>query len=393
MKTLVLIALIGGLQAATRQEAAELMKQASSLYIQSRFTEAEPVYRQALAAWTEIGPEASHDRALAMRDLGSLLRALGQYDESETLLQQSLRDLPSPSEQVRVLWNLATLYRSRGQYDQAERYALRAIENADGPDQRGPRLVLASIYIEQRRYPEAMPILLDLENNSSEPVLVAIYNDLAAIALATGKYTTAAEYSRKALKAGSNSLGPNHPAIAAAWNNLGQAYRLDEHYLDAERAYRQSIAASERAFGPAHPNTAKVMMNLAALYHQREREAGAEDLYSRAASILEAAYGKQYPAAVVARNELADVLRAERRYSESARLGNDTLQILERTLHADDPRVKDALANRAHLLQETGHKKEAAQLITRIQGTRDATASGIVVPGGAGRTTDALLAQ
>jgi tetratricopeptide (TPR) repeat protein len=394
VKAVLLIALIGGLQAATRQDAAELTKQANQLYVQSLYTEAEPVYRRALEAWTELGPDSIQERAIAMRDLGTLLRAVGRFDESETLLKQSLHDLQSRPERVRALWNLATLYRLRGEYEEAERYARLSIETAEGEEQRGPKLVLASIYIEQRRYPEAIPILLDLEKTAGEATLAAIYNDLATIWLARGEYPNAAGYSRKAVDAGCRALGPNHPAVAAAWNTLGQAFRFQGRYLDAETSYRESIAAWEKAFGPANANSAKVMMNLAALYHQRDREAGAENLYVRAASILETRYGKQYPTVLVARNELADVLRAERRYTESAKLGNATLQLLEQTLPWDDPRLTDALVNHAKLLRDTGHRREAAQLFSRVQETQHAAAvPQTAVPPGAGRTTGALLAR
>src|SRR5690242_10298756 len=136
-----------------------------------------------------------------MRDLGTLLRAVGRFDESETLLKQSLHDLQSRPERVRALWNLATLYRLRGEYDEAERYARISIETAEGEEQRAPRLVLASIFIEQRRYPEAIPILLDLEKTAGEATLAAIYNDLGTIWLARGEYPNAASYSRKAVDA------------------------------------------------------------------------------------------------------------------------------------------------------------------------------------------------
>src|SRR5262249_33252064 len=150
---------------------------------------------------------------------------------------------------------------------------------------------LASIHTEQHRYVEAEQILTWAEEGADDVLRVAIYNNYTAIALTTGKYSRAEEFSRKAIEAAQRSLPAQHPALAAAWNNLGQARRFQGDYLEAEHAYRESMERWERTVGPAHPSAARVMINLAALYHERGRETGAETLYRNAAAILETAFG------------------------------------------------------------------------------------------------------
>src|SRR5262249_49600144 len=179
----------------------------------------------------------------------------------------------------RALWNLATLHRSRGELSKAESCALRAAEMVEGADLVAPRMVLASIYTEQHRYSEAEQILQWAEPGADEALRVAIYNNLAAISLTTGKFSRAEQFARQAIDAARHSLPERHPALAAAWNSRGQPCRFQLNYLDAERAYREAIALWQQDVGASHPNVARTMMNLAALYHERGRESGAETLY------------------------------------------------------------------------------------------------------------------
>lgn len=58
--------------------ARDLSRQATDLYNQARYAEAEPLFRRALEAWTRLGPEAALERAIDMRNLGSLLRVRGR---------------------------------------------------------------------------------------------------------------------------------------------------------------------------------------------------------------------------------------------------------------------------------------------------------------------------
>ncbi len=273
----ILIAAVAG-RAATSGEAAQLTAQAERLYLQSRYTEAEPVFRMAVDAWTALGPNARRNRALAMSDLGSLLRALGRYSEAEPMLAEALRDLEPGADASRTLWNLATLYRCRGELSKAESYAIRAVEMVEGPDRVAPKLVLASVYTAQHRYPEAQEILAWAAQGAGDALRVGIDNNLSLIALATGDYSRAEQFAREGIELARTALPEQHPAIA------------------------------------------KLKMNLGALYHLRGREHGAEILFREAAAIIDSACGPDHPLALAARKELVAVLRAERRFTEAAAL-------------------------------------------------------------------------
>ncbi len=347
-------------QGPDQSAAKEISDHARQLYDQARYTEAEPLYRQAVEAWGRVGPEAAQDRAIDLRNLGSSLRALGRYPESERALTESLHELEITSadsmEVERALFNLAALYRVEGDLSQAECFGLRAARLIEArndlptSERQGPGLILASVYLEQRRFGEAESLLKAALEGGDGAIAVAAYNGLAVAAIARGNLAQAEEFSRQALHFAALALPAGHPAVAAAWNNLAQSCRFQGKYLEAEGAYRKALATWEETLGTSHPFVAQGLMNLGGFYHERGREAGAEALYLRAAGILEERFGKDDPRALAARNEVAEILRAERRYSESERLSRSTLAALRKALSPDDPRVLRAQSNYARLL-------------------------------------------
>ncbi|MBZ5620243.1 MAG: tetratricopeptide repeat protein [Acidobacteriia bacterium] len=344
---------------AAPETARELSDRAEQLYTQARYAEAEPLFRQALEAWDGLGPEAAQDRAIERRNLGALLRATGRYQEAEPLLAESLRELEAtraePMQVERALFNLAALYRAEGDLSKAESFALRAgglvEKRADIPDpeRQGPPLMLASIYLEERRFTDAEALLNSALKAADGAIAVAAYDGLATVEIARDNFAQAEAFAQQALYFARLALPAGHPAMAATWNNLAQACRFQGKYMEAEKDYRLAIGVWEDSLGPSHPHVAEGLMNLAAFYHERGREAGAEDLYDRAAGILDRTFGKNDPRTLAARNELAEVLRAERRYTESEKLGRATLAALEKALRPDDPRVLRARSNYARL--------------------------------------------
>jgi len=233
---------------------------------------------------------------------------------------------------VQARRNLAALYWSAGDLRKAEETALRADD----------RHILASVYLAERRYPEAVRLLLASLKTDDERTAVAAYGNLAAAALGMNQIAKAEDYARHAVALSRRALPERDPGRAVALNNLAQACRFSGEYLEAERDYREALAIWEMALGPNHPDVGRGLMNLGALYHERGREAGAEQLYLRAIEILKNA---DPVLTLTARNELADVYRAQLRYTESRRLARATLCELEAALPAGDPRVERARRN------------------------------------------------
>lgn len=84
---------------------------------QSRFAEAEPLYREALRLRRAALPAGHLDIAAGLNDLGELLRQEGQLDEAEAVYRESLQifraSLPADHPTIaRSLNNLAMLLRA-----------------------------------------------------------------------------------------------------------------------------------------------------------------------------------------------------------------------------------------------------------------------------------------
>src|SRR5262249_17024051 len=149
-------------------------------------------------------------------------------------------------------------------------YALRAAnlieKRIDIPEaeRQAPRVVLASVYLDQRRYAEAEAQLNASLEGADGPIAVAAYNGLATIPMSRLQFGQAEEFARKALYFGKAALPAGHPAIASAWNSLAQAARFQEHYLEAEKSYRMALSVWEESLGQSHPMVAQGLMNLGA---------------------------------------------------------------------------------------------------------------------------------
>jgi tetratricopeptide (TPR) repeat protein len=334
-------------------------------YSAARYREAEAGFRQAVDAWGAAGPRFVRDRAIAVLNLGTVVRIQGRHAEAQALLTEALLDLEKTSgrdslDAGRAASALAAHYQASGRPAEAENLAGRACrilardQGASESDRSDAAVVLASVYIEQNRGAAAGELLTELLGRGENRLVLRAYNDLAAIAIRRGDLATAESLLGRALDMASRVLPEVHPLRAAALNNVAQVRRFQERYLEAEQSYREALAIWEKALGPRHPDTARGMLNLAALHHERGREKPAEELYRRAAAIFSEAYGEDHELALIARAELAEVLRAERRYSESKRLSLSALPALETRLGASDPRVVRATENYRRLMLEVG---------------------------------------
>ena len=139
----------------------------ASLYrVQGRYSEAEPLYKRALAARERVlGPE--HPLTLrSMHNLSTLYQAQGRYSEAELLLKRALaareRVLgPEHPETLRAVGSLGSLYHFQGRYGEAEplyKRALAARERVLGPEH--PETLasvssLGALYYEQQDWARA----------------------------------------------------------------------------------------------------------------------------------------------------------------------------------------------------------------------------------------------
>jgi len=326
------------------------------------------------AGWAMCGPALGAGSAaptpdpVELNNQGVEMAAQARYAEAEEFYRQALdRMAASDADTGHVLNNLGALYLAKGDTAKAESCALRAGGMLGETDRNGNRILLAAIYVEERRFAEARTLAEPALPGASGQTAFALIANLAAAALGEEKLQDAEDFCRRALEIAATVLPPNHPGVASVWNNLGQAYRFQKRYLEAETSYRKAIEIWTAARGPEHPLVARGLLNLAAFEHERGRERAAEELYGRAAGILGLAIGTDALQTLIARNELGEVLRAESRYVASEQWSRATLPAIRKLLPENDPRVLRALANYARLLASTKRQSDANALWTHIR--------------------------
>jgi tetratricopeptide (TPR) repeat protein len=382
----ILVGLVAALLAhAGLGDGIELNSKGLESYRAGQYREAEAWYRQAIEAFA---PDQQLARALAKENLGVALRSQGRLAEARELLEDSVKEVQDIAgvdslESAQAMSNLAAAYWSGSELSKAAELAARAEAiYAASPQARvferaNNRQILASVYLGQRRYRDAVNLLRDSLEFGGDRMKMTSYGNLAAASIGLSEMAEAEAYARRGVELADRALPEGHPYRAILLNNLAQAYRFNGKYMEAEKCYREALQVWEKRLGPDHPDVGRGLMNLAAFYHERGREAGAEQLYLRAAAILEQT---EPVLTLVVRNELADVFRAQLRYTEAEKLARGTLRQLEGALSSDDPRLLRAWTNWAKLLSETpptrgsgqGHRTNRAAHRSRNQRDRKA---------------------
>jgi tetratricopeptide (TPR) repeat protein len=262
--------------------AADLTNYGVLLRKKGDLTQAERLYRQALAIQQKGLPPDDPAFADTLNNLGALLNLEGRYDEAEPLLRRALaideKTLGPDDPQVATdLTNLASLLQNKGNKTSAEsmyRRALAIDEKALGPN-----------------HPE---VARDL-------------NNLAQLIEQRGDHALAESLYRRALAINEQALGPDHPEVATDLNNLALLLHHEGKLEESEKLYRQALAIDEKTLGPDHLDVARDLNNLGSLLQDQRKYAEAEGMYRRAIAIDDKALGTDHPITKGIRGNLASL--------------------------------------------------------------------------------------
>ena len=237
---------------------------------QGRYSEAEPLFLQALEIDRRALREDHPFLAYHLNNLARLYQFQGRYSEAEPLFLQSVEiDRRSLSEdQPRLatsLNNLAGLYASQGRYSEAEPLSLQALE------------------IDRRSLPE------------DHPSLATSLNNLAELYRSQGRYSEAEPLYLQALEIVKRSLPEDHPSLATSLNNLATLYYCQGRYSEAELLCLQALDIDRRSLPEDHPSLAMDLNNLAILYRSQGRYSEAETLCLQAVEILRSKLPENHP--------------------------------------------------------------------------------------------------
>jgi tetratricopeptide (TPR) repeat protein len=268
-------------EAGIAEPTARLLSQLASLsYANSRYADAEPLYRRALAI-DEARREPDHPEvATDLNNLASLLRTTNRLAEAEPLYRRALAILekslgPDHPSVASNLNNLAGLFQATNRLAEAEplyRRALAIVETSLGPD---------------------------------HPQVATGLNNLAGLLETTNRLAEAEPPYRRALAIDQASYGPDHPTVATDLNNLAGLLQATNRLGEAEPLYRRALTIDETSLGPDHPTVGIRLNNLAELLKDTNRLDEARPLYRRALAINEASLGRDHPRTLTARENLA----------------------------------------------------------------------------------------
>ncbi len=246
---------------------------------QGRYSEAEPLYQQAIEIVKIALPENHPSLATDLNNLANLYRFQGRYSEAEPLYQQAIEivkiALPENHPFLATdLNNLAGLYKSQGRYSEAETLYQQAIE------------------IDKISLPE------------NHPSLASGLNNLAELYRSQGRYSEAEPLYQQAIEIVKIALPENHPSLATHLDNLALLYDSQGRYSEAEPLYQQAIEIDKIALPENHPSLATHLDNLAVLYESQGRYSEAEPLYLQVLDIQEKRLGAEHPDTIKVRENL-----------------------------------------------------------------------------------------
>jgi len=353
------------------------------LHCLARYTEAEPLMREALSLWENVLAPDHPSIALALNDLAQLFQTTNRHAEAEPLMRRALKiDEDSygphhPKVAIR-LSNLALLLNTTNRHSEAEplmRRALTIDEQCYGPDH--PNLAirlnnLAQLFKATNRLAEAEPFMrraLKIDEDSygpNHPHVAVSLNNLAQWLKATNRLTEAEPLMRRALAIDEQSYGPDHPDVGTDLNNLANLLATTNRLAEAEPLMRRALMIDEQCYGPDHPNLAIRLNNLAQLFADTNRHSEAEPLMRRALAIDERSYGPDHPDVAICLNNLALLLKATNRLAEAEPLYRRALAIDEKSYGPDHPNVGIRLNNLAQVLQATNRLTEAEPPMRRV---------------------------
>ncbi len=346
---------------------------------QGRYSEAEPLYRRALAIREKVLGAEHPDTAASLNDLAAVLEARGRYGEAEPLHRRALAidekvlgaEHPNTAAS---LSNLAKVLDDQGRYGEVEPLLRRALAidekvlGAEHPSTAASLNNLSLVLQVQGRYGEAELLVrhaLAIDEKvlgAEHPRTAVCLNSLAGILKFQGRYGEAEPLFRRALAIHEKVLGAEHPYTALSLNNLAGVLQNQGRYGEAEPLLRRALAIQEKAMGAEHPDTVGSLNNVALVLEVQGQSGEAESLFRRALASWKNVLGAEN---AVSLNNLAAVLHDQGRYGEAEPLYRRALAIWENVSGAENPDTALSLNNLAMVLQDQGRYGEAEPLYRR----------------------------
>ena len=311
--------------------------------------------------------------------IGRMHRVLGNYDEAEKLLQQSLETNTklngvTHADIANVYFELGLLHRIQGHYSDADSMFAKAVGQYEALlDTNNPTLL-------QTRSHQARSFSLAGDHERAEPILKATLEKqiqvlgrdhldvaqtstyLARVFRSTAQYEEAELLYREALRIQRELLGTEHTQTAGSINNLALNLRNQGQYEEAETMLREAVTIQKKLRGDVHLEVASIINNLARTLTLTAQYDEAEELHREALTIRRQILGEEHVSVASVIDNLASVLRRKGAFEEAETYYREGLDMRRKLLGDTHPAVAISLNNLGLQMQQMERHEEALDL-------------------------------
>jgi tetratricopeptide (TPR) repeat protein len=249
----------------------------AGLETEHKLREIAPLLREAVELTRDESGAESREYVAVLNELGSLSRTLKELDDSELRFREAARIEARvrgrTADYATCINNLAGTYRLKGDYDTAQSLFEEALEIYEAEVGREHFVYLSAlnnlglVYQDLKRFDDAerlhLQALAVLEKSGKRDTTFATtLNNLASVAMATGRYADAQNFLWQTLDLYKDKTGTSSVLYLTALNNLAAASFMAGDYPEAEARYVEAAASMERILGPDHPDTLRAQQNL-----------------------------------------------------------------------------------------------------------------------------------
>ena len=348
-----------------------------------RYSDAEPLLRQAkTASEATVGPR-HHVTLAAANTLAHVLELQGRYAEAETLYvtTQNLQRESLGEEHRDTLFTsgaLGTVYHIQGRYEAAEDEFKRTLSirervfGAEHPDTLRSYNQLAELYIWRGRLSAAEPLCvrpMEIQRRvlgATHPDTLYAESVVADLYSSQGRHAEAEPLFEHVVDGYARIFGSDNPTTLRAVGALAVHYMKSGRLADAEQQYLRALRGFDRTLAPQHIDSITTKSNLADLYTQMHRFSEAEELYRTVISAEKATLGDKHVNTLTARSNLAGMYSTQARFDDAERLYRKTVPALAHTLGDDHPATLYTVKNHGRLQLATGRIGEAIRLAERL---------------------------
>lgn len=242
--------------------AATLSKLALVYITQDKYTEADPVVRQAQSIWESNSKSDTIDATKLLDEVADLYYQKGKFVEAERVYAQELalreaKPKKDETELVDSLVGLAHSYFNQGKYEAAEplyERMFRIVEKARKADSIEVALGAAYLgvnYSRQRKLDLAEPLLTrarDIRQKAQgdHPDLFPLLSELHLIYVAQNNFAKAEEVLIRSKDIAVKAYGADNVRTVPAYTTLANLYYLQGKYDAAEPLFRQAFSIREK---------------------------------------------------------------------------------------------------------------------------------------------------